>query len=98
MSAIVAFHGVLKRHAFWIVFSEPALGGFAREHLEMFGVADVAGGVDIDPDGFHDHRSSRRPLKNGCRTFPSADFARYSISASSSGSTQIPLCAIFLAW
>ena len=29
------------------------------------------------------------PLKNGCRTFPSADFARYSISASNSGSTQM---------
>jgi hypothetical protein len=27
-------------------------------------------------------------LKNGCRTLPSADFARYSISASRSGSTQ----------
>src|SRR3954467_11135110 len=36
-------------------------------------------------------RSSRSPLKNGCRTLPSADFARYSISASSSGSTQMPL-------
>jgi hypothetical protein len=43
------------------------------------------------------HKSSRSPLKNGCRTFPSADFARYSISASSSGSTQIALCAIFFA-
>ena len=38
-------------------------------------------------------RSSRRPRKIGCRTFPSADFARYSISASSFGSTQMPLCA-----
>src|SRR5512147_211025 len=27
------------------------------------------------------------PLKSGCRTLPSADFARYSISARSSGST-----------
>src|SRR5438105_98185 len=44
------------------------------------------------------YRSSRRPLKNGCRTFPSADFARYSISASNDGSTQIPRCAIFLAY
>jgi hypothetical protein len=35
-------------------------------------------------------RSSRRPLKNGCRTLPSADFARYSISASNEGSTQMP--------
>jgi hypothetical protein len=42
------------------------------------------------------HRSSLRPLKNGCRTLPSADFARYSIAASNSGSTQTPLCAIFL--
>ena len=42
------------------------------------------------------HRSSRRPLKNGWRTLPSADLARYSISASSSGSTQMPLCAIRL--
>src|ERR1700757_5108320 len=37
-------------------------------------------------------RSSRMPLKNGCRTLPSADFARYSISASKDGSTQIPRC------
>jgi hypothetical protein len=28
--------------------------------------------------------SSRSPLKNGCRTFPSADFARYSISRAAS--------------
>jgi hypothetical protein len=43
------------------------------------------------------HRSSRMPLKNGWRTLPAADFARYSISASSDGSTQMPRCAIFLA-
>jgi hypothetical protein len=36
------------------------------------------------------HRSSRSPLKNGCLSFPSADLARYSISASSTGSTQMP--------
>src|SRR2546423_9633327 len=40
-------------------------------------------------------RSSRMPLKTGCRTLPSADFSRYSISASNSGSTHIPRCAIF---
>lgn len=40
------------------------------------------------------HRSSRRPRKNRCLTFPSADFARYSISASSFGSTQMRLCTI----
>ena len=33
------------------------------------------------------YRSSRMPLKNGCRTLPSADLARYSISAESDGST-----------
>src|ERR1700709_471491 len=33
------------------------------------------------------------PRKNGGPAFPSADFARYSISASSFGSTQMPLCA-----
>jgi hypothetical protein len=43
------------------------------------------------------YRSSRNPLKNGCLSFPSADFARYSISASSFGSTQMPLWAIRLA-
>jgi hypothetical protein len=43
------------------------------------------------------HRSSRMPLKNGCRTLPSADLARYSISASNDGSTQMPRCVIFLA-
>jgi hypothetical protein len=43
------------------------------------------------------HKSSRMPLKKGWRTLPSADFARYSISANSDGSTQMPRCAIFLA-
>jgi hypothetical protein len=43
------------------------------------------------------HKSSRMPLKKGWRTLPSAGFARYSISASSDGSTQMPRCAIFLA-
>jgi hypothetical protein len=33
------------------------------------------------------HRSSRMPLKNGWCTLPSADFARCSTSADSSGST-----------
>ncbi len=41
-------------------------------------------------------RSSRTPLKNGWRSLPSADFARYSTSASNCGSTQMPLWAIFL--
>jgi hypothetical protein len=43
------------------------------------------------------HRSSRMPLKTGWRTLPSADFARYSISASNEGSTQTPRCAILFA-
>jgi hypothetical protein len=42
-----------------------------------------------DPIKTTTHRSSRRPLKNRCRTLPSADFALYSISASRSGSTAI---------
>lgn len=32
------------------------------------------------------------PLKDGCRTLPSADLPRYSTSARSFGSTQKPLC------
>src|SRR5581483_7798906 len=47
--------------------------------------------------GVH-HKSSRRPRKKGWRTFPSADFARYSISARSLGSTQMPLCAMRVAY
>lgn len=38
------------------------------------------------------HRSSRTPLKNRCLTFPSADFARYSISALTSAQPRYP-CA-----
>jgi hypothetical protein len=44
------------------------------------------------------YRSSRRPLKKGCRTLPSSDLARYSISAFSCGSTQMPLCAMRLVY
>lgn len=43
------------------------------------------------------HKSSRSPLKIGCRTLPSADFALYSISTSRWGSTQIPIWAMRLA-
>ena len=67
----------------------------------------VSGGGHTEEDGDNDssphqghaptHKSSRMPLKKGWRTLPSADFARYSISASSDGSTQMPRCAIFLA-
>lgn len=40
-------------------------------------------------EGVH-HRSSRSPLKKGCRTFPSADFARYSISTNTLGPPRRP--------
>jgi hypothetical protein len=35
-------------------------------------------------------------LKTGCRTLPSADFARYSVTASSLGATHLPRWAIVL--
>jgi hypothetical protein len=38
------------------------------------------------------HRSSRSPLKNGCRTLPWADFARYSISASNDAQPDAAMC------
>jgi hypothetical protein len=34
------------------------------------------------------HKCSPTPLKNGCRTFPSVDFARYLISAGGDGSPE----------
>ena len=51
---------------------------------------------DVSDDVSSVHKSSRMPLKTGWRTLPSADFARYSISARISGSTQMPLYAIRL--
>jgi hypothetical protein len=45
-------------------------------------------------NGFH--KSSRSPLNTGCRTLSSGDFARYSISTSSSGSTQTARWAVRL--
>jgi hypothetical protein len=50
--------------------------------------ADGSGGMPSDLAPVH--RSSRRPLKNGWRALPSADLARYSISAISEGSTHTP--------
>jgi hypothetical protein len=50
--------------------------------------ADGSGGMPSDLAPVH--RSSRRPLKNGWCSLPSADFARYSISAISEGSTHTP--------
>src|SRR3954447_3928718 len=86
----------VQTHAFGVVFLEPGFRGVrGGEYLEVIGVANLLAGVDIGPDGCA-HRSSRRPLKKGWRTFPSADLARYSIPARSSGSTQMPLCAIRL--
>jgi hypothetical protein len=50
----------------------------------MVGMADIVVGINVNPDHFvrlvRHHKSSRRPLKNGLRTLPSANFARYSIS------------------
>jgi hypothetical protein len=45
--------------------------------------------IRIDAGIARDHKSSPMPLKNGWRTLPSADVARYSISASNEGSTQL---------
>jgi hypothetical protein len=44
------------------------------------------------------HKSSRRPLNTGWRTFPSADLARYSISANKVGSTHVARYVIFLVY
>jgi hypothetical protein len=38
------------------------------------------------------------PLKNGCRSLPSADLARYSISASNDGSTRMAVRDLFGVW
>ena len=79
-----------------VICLEPSFGSsLAGEHLDVLGIANLLACVDVDK-GVCAHRSSRRPLKNGWRTFPAADLARYSISASNSGSTQMPLCAIRL--
>ena len=41
---------------------------------------EIRRSADIkETDGLAVHGSSRKPRKNGCRTFPSADFARYLI-------------------
>jgi hypothetical protein len=83
-----------KRDTFRIVLPEPFIRGLlAGEELQVIGITDLLASVDISPHGCgrYAHRSSRRPLNNGCRTLPSADLARYSISASNSGSTQMPL-------
>jgi len=50
-----------------------------------------------DPWSGGAHRSSRNPLKDGCRRWPLADLARYSISALRRGSTQMPLLGMRLA-
>ena len=68
---------------------------FGRDR--QIAVEPLIGPLPESVEGVH-YRSSRRALKNGCRTFPSADFARYSISASSFGSTQMPLWAMRLAY
>jgi hypothetical protein len=59
-----------------------------RHHDQVIAPLDFLGVGEARPA----HRSSRRPLKKGCRTLPSADLARYSTSASNFGSTRPP-CA-----
>jgi len=92
---LLAEHVVLKGHALWIGFLE--LG---------FGSIGVGGSCARSRQPVRRYRYMprwwfseilRQALeKMGWRTFPSADLARHSISASNSGSTQIPLCAIRL--
>jgi hypothetical protein len=72
-------------------------GRFANGVNDQFLICQAGQLLDVHAALVCHHRSSRMPLKNGCRTFPSADFARYSISASNDGSAQTPRCAIFLA-
>lgn len=59
-----------------------------------FGATSPKAKLESTTSEMTEAKSSRRPLNNGWR--PSADFARYSISANSSGLTQIPLWAIGL--
>src|SRR5258708_23093118 len=59
--------------------------------------SSMSGSVQAAPSQMSITNPPGIPLKNGCRTLPSADLARYSISASNDGSTQTPRCAIFFA-
>ena len=49
--------------------------------VEAFAGGENAAASRSSGEAPTDHRSSRKPLKKGCRTLPSADMARYSISA-----------------
>ena len=74
--------------------TQRAVSKFA-EGIDLASLADVvvqkrAEAVDGDKDN-PKLIGSLTPLKNGWRTFPSADLARYSISAINFGSTQMPL-------
>ncbi len=55
-----------------------------------------SGSPPIAKSGRHPSQVLPQSLEEGCRTLPSADFARYSISVRSFGSTQIPLCKMRL--
>ena len=67
------------------------LGSGAPLQVEAFAGGDNAAASRSSGEAPTDHRFSRKPLKKGCRTLPSADMARYSISANNFGSTQMPL-------
>ena len=42
---------VLKGHALWVVFREPAFRGVGiPDDLEVIAVSDLLAGVDLDPD------------------------------------------------
>src|SRR5712671_3468805 len=96
------FSGVISANL-WVSFIRGPRNSTKHKSLDQ----KVSGGEHAEDDRDDDgpphqghapaHKSSRMPLKKGWRTLPSADFARYSISANSDGSTQIPRCPIFLA-
>jgi hypothetical protein len=67
------------------------LGSGSPLQVEAFAGGDNAAASRSSGESPTDHRFSRKPLKKGCRTLPSADMARYSISANNFGSTQMSL-------
>jgi hypothetical protein len=47
-------HIIFECHAFGVIFLEPSVRSFfVRKNFEMFGVANIESGVDIDPNGRH---------------------------------------------
>jgi hypothetical protein len=68
------------------------LSSVAREAPAWLAVNRISGGRCCWSAPLSHQRSSLML----CRNWPSADFARYWISAKSGGSTQMPRCAVFL--